>query len=188
MSLVRRLLIRSLNCPRYARDDVTEAEILDLAASIEEDGVLEALTAYRDGGDIIIDDGKTRVIAARHAGLKSVPVVLIDRNTGLPEGCEFNLVAECKRPGLSPTEEARSIKRLMDETKLTAAEAGRRLGLTAVRLKVLLALLSLPTDVQAHIESGRITPRTALRIAKVEDPKQRSRILQRTRDRRVKHQ
>jgi ParB family transcriptional regulator, chromosome partitioning protein len=132
------------------------AESLDeLAASIEQLGVLQPLVVRRveDGHELVA--GERRLRAARQAGLAEVPVVEVD--TDERGSLERALVENLHREDLNPIEEASAYRQLIDDGGLTQEALGERLGRNRVTVANALRLLDLPTPIQRLLVTRRLS-------------------------------
>ena len=128
----------------------------ELADSIRLHGVLQPLLVRRltDGYELIA--GERRWRAARLAGLLSVPaVVRTDANSD--EQLVLGLIENLHRTDLDPIEEARGLRRLIEEFGLTHEEVAQRLGKHRVSVTQSLRLLGGCAAVQSAVGSGAIS-------------------------------
>lgn len=136
------------------RKRLEESAIAELSASIAEKGVLQPILVrpVDDGYEIIA--GERRFRAAERAGLASVPVVvkeLDDRET-----LEVAIVENLQREDLTPVEEARAFKQLMDfglNQEAVADAVGKSRSAVANTLR----LLKLSDKALDALEEGTIT-------------------------------
>ena len=139
--------------PRASFDD--EA-LQELAESIAQYGLIQPITVRRlDSGYYQIIAGERRWRAARLAGLDEVPVRVIeadDRRTA-----ELALVENLQREDLSPLEEARGYKALMEEYGLTQEDAARAVGKSRPTVANALRLLNLSEAVLEMLDKGQLT-------------------------------
>jgi ParB family chromosome partitioning protein len=128
----------------------------ELAESIRLHGVLQPLLVRRlaDGYELIA--GERRWRAARLAGLRAVPAV-VRADAGSDEQLVLGLIENLQRTDLDPIEEARGLRRLIEEFGLTHEEVAQRLGKHRVSVTQALRLLSGCTAVQSAVGSGAIT-------------------------------
>src|SRR5437899_4924393 len=128
----------------------------ELAESIRLHGVLQPLLVRRhvDGYELIA--GERRWRAERFAGLVSVPAV-VRGEAGNDEQLVLGLIENLQRTDLDPIEEARGLRRLMDEFSLTHEEVARRLGKHRVSVTQSMRLLAGCAAVQSAVGSGVIT-------------------------------
>ena len=115
-----------LNQPRKRFDDEALA---DLAASIEEHGIIQPLTVRRlSTGYYQIIAGERRWRAAKLAGLNEIPAVIIEADDR--KVMELGLIENLQREDLNPIEEANGYKVLMSEYGLTQEEVAQRVYLS----------------------------------------------------------
>ena len=128
----------------------------ELAESIRLHGVLQPLLVRRlaDGYELIA--GERRWRAARLAGMRSVPAVVRD-DAGNDEQLVLGLIENLQRTDLDPIEEARGVRRLIEEFGLTHEEVAQRLGRHRVSVTQSLRLLAGCAAVQSAVGSGVIT-------------------------------
>ena len=99
--------------------------------------------------------GERRWLASQNAGLNEIPVVVIEADD--IKALEFGIVENVQRSDLNPVEEATGYKRLMDEFGYDQEKVGRFIGKSRAHIANCLRLLSLPKEVIALIEAGKIT-------------------------------
>src|SRR5881409_3221237 len=128
-----------------------EAEPLgELAESIRLHGVLQPILVRK------LIDGERRWRAARLAGLSQVPAV-VRGEAGNDEQLVLGLIENLQRTDLDPIEEARGLRRLIEEFGLTHEEVAQRLGKHRVSVTQTLRLLTACAAVQSAVASGVIT-------------------------------
>jgi ParB family transcriptional regulator, chromosome partitioning protein len=150
------------------RTEFDDAEMNELVASIEESGITTALTVRPDGGTRhVLVAGERRLIAARRAGLKEVPVLIREKDGALAAAIAENLI----RSDLNPVEEARALQRLSELEKIpTHKKLAVRVGKSARFVSERLRLLDLPEGCHAAIASGAVpveAERNLRNVAKV---------------------
>jgi len=127
---------------------VFEQEKLDeLSASIREHGILSPIMVRSiEGGYYQIIAGERRWRAARDAGITDVPVrvVVADDQKAL----ELAMVENLQREDLSPLEEARGYKALMEEFNMTQEQVAERVSKSRPSVANSLRLLSLPDELK----------------------------------------
>jgi ParB family chromosome partitioning protein len=128
----------------------------ELAESIRMHGVLQPLLVRRlnDGYELIA--GERRWRAARLAGLTAVPAV-VRSDAGNDEQLVLGLIENLQRTDLDPVEEARGLRRLIDEFGLTHEEVAHRLGKHRVSVTQALRLLGGCAAVQSAVSAGAIS-------------------------------
>jgi len=132
----------------------------ELADSIREHGVLSPLMVRSlDGGFYQIIAGERRWRAARAAGLTEVPVriVIADDKRAL----ELAMVENLQREDLSPIEEARGYRALMEEFGMTQEEVAQRVSKSRPSVANALRLLSLPSELTELVLRGDLSAGSA---------------------------
>mgnify|MGYP005793488429 CR=1 FL=1 len=142
--------------PRLNFDD---QGLEELANSIKQHGIIQPLVLRRVDDKYEIIAGERRYKAATIAGLTTVPAVIanIDDN----KSAEVAIVENVQRRDLSPIEEARSYKNLLDKGYLTQAELAKRMGLSQSAIANKLRLLNLDEEVQKALMNNQISERHA---------------------------
>ena len=103
-----------------------ERKLEELAASIEQHGVVQPIIVKPNGDRYTIIAGERRFRAARIAGLNEVPSII--REIDEQEVRELALIENLQRENLNAIEEAFAIRALMDEHDLTQDAVAKRLG------------------------------------------------------------
>ena len=142
-----------LNQPRKRFDDEALA---DLAASIEEHGIIQPLTVRRlSTGYYQIIAGERRWRAAKLAGRKEVPVVIIEADDR--KVMEIGLIENLQREDLNPVEEAEGYLSLLTDFGLTQEELAKRMGKSRPAIANALRLTALPPAVREMLAEGTIS-------------------------------
>jgi ParB family transcriptional regulator, chromosome partitioning protein len=128
----------------------------ELADSIRQHGVLQPLLVRQlpDGYELIA--GERRWRAARLAGVERVPAI-IRHEADSEDSLLLGLIENLQREDLDPIEEARGIKRLIDQFGLTHEEAATRLGKHRVAVTQALRLLNACPAVISATAASAIT-------------------------------
>lgn len=142
--------------PRLAFD---EQGIKELASSIKEHGIIQPLVLRKLGNKYEIIAGERRYKAATLAGLTTVPAVIsnIDDN----KSAEVALVENIQRRDLTPIEEAKSYKNLLDKGYLTQEQLAKKMGISQPAIANKLRLLNLDEEVQQALLENKISERHA---------------------------
>ena len=131
-----------------------EPEALEaLADSIREYGLIQPITVRAlDKGYYQIIAGERRWRAARMAGLREVPVRILEADDRLT--AEMALVENLQREDLNPLEEARGYRQLMQDYELTQEEVAKRVQKSRSAVANSLRLLGLSKAVLEMVEKG----------------------------------
>jgi ParB family transcriptional regulator, chromosome partitioning protein len=139
------------------RRDVHAQPLEELAASIRASGVIQPivvrpLPAGTPGeARYEIVAGERRWRAAKLAGLADIPVIV--RQLSDKEAVAVALIENIQREELTSAEEARALKRLIEEFSLTHHEVAQTIGRSRAAVSNLVRLLELPESVVALIDS-----------------------------------
>jgi len=139
----------------------------ELAESIRLHGVLQPLLVRKlaDGFELIA--GERRWRAARLAGLYQVPAV-VRSDADNDQQLVLGLIENLQRTDLDPIEEARGLRRLIEEFGLTHDEVAQRLGKNRVSVTQSLRLLTGCAAIQSAVSSGVITAGPARALVALE--------------------
>lgn len=159
-----------------ARRDFPDATLDELAESIKRHGVLQPLVVREHGkGKYELIAGERRFRAAKSAGLKEVPVVVIEADD--KKVAELGLIENLQREDLSPLDEAMAFRRMLDEYGYSQETLGDAVGKSRSYIANSLRLLTLaPSETEALVK-GDITPGHARAILSVKTPDGRSFLL-----------
>lgn len=155
--------------PNQPRRDFAEAELEELAQSIQENGLLQPLLVRsRPGGRYELVAGERRFRAISRLGWSEVPAVVrdIDDRTVLV----FALVENLQREALSPLEEAEGYRVLAENHSLTQVQIARAVGKDRSTVANALRLLSLPPSIRRLVEAGELSAGHARPLLTVKDP------------------
>lgn len=142
--------------PRQPRRTFDEVELQALADSIAEHGIVQPLAVRAlENGYYQIIAGERRWRAARLAGLKEVPVVVLDADDQTV--MELALIENLQRQDLNPMEEAEGYRSLIEDYGLTQEQAASRVGKSRPAVANALRLLALPDEVRAMVEGGTLS-------------------------------
>lgn len=153
------------------RKEFDAAALSELADSISQHGVLQPilLRPMLTGGYRIVA-GERRWRASRMAGLQEIPAVV--REMSDAEEMLFTLIENLQREDLTPLEEARGYRTLIESQSFTQEEVSQTVGKSRPAVTNALRLLNLPEDIQQMLEQGQISAghaRTLLSFQREED-------------------
>ncbi len=138
--------------PRQIMD---ETPLKELADSIRERGVIQPLLVRGLGtGRYEIIAGERRFRAASIAGLKEVPVRIVDADD--QAAAAMALIENMQREDLNPLEESRGLARLIEEFGFTHEQAAKSVGKSRSAISNLLRLSQLAKAVQAMLMAGEL--------------------------------
>jgi len=150
--------------PGQPRQDFDEEQLQALAESISIHGVMQPLAVREvSGGYYQIIAGERRWRAARLAGLKEIPVVIMEADDKTT--MELALIENLQRQDLNPVEEALGYRSLMEEYGLTQEETAARVGKSRPAVANALRLLTLCPQVLEMVRAGSLSAGHARAIA-----------------------
>ena len=157
--------------PGQPRQDFDEEELQSLADSIATHGVVQPLTVRQmSSGYYQIIAGERRWRAARIAGLKDIPAVIIEADD--KKTMELALIENLQRQDLNPIEEALGYQTLMQEYGLTQDETAKQVGKSRPAVANALRLLALCPDVLEQVRSGKLSAGHARAVLSLKTEKQ----------------
>ena len=163
-SIAISLIDPNKNQPRKKFD---EEALNELASSIKVHGVLQPiLVVERDGRYLIVAGGR-RWRASKLAGLKEVPCIVADFTNN--EIKEISIIENLQRKDLTPIEEAKAIKELIDEFGWTQDVVAERLGKSRPVISNTLRILTLQPEVIQMIEDGKLSAGHARSLVVIQD-------------------
>ncbi len=140
--------------PFQPRTNFEPGKLAELAASLQESGMVQPILVRRVGGRYQIIAGERRWRAAQQLGLAQVPVVL--REVSDEQLLELALVENIQREELTPIEEAQAYQRLHEEFHLTQEQLAQKVGKDRSTVANTMRLLRLPREVRELLAGGRL--------------------------------
>jgi ParB family chromosome partitioning protein len=142
--------------PFQPRTQFKEEAIRELAASIQELGVIQPITVRKIKDDTFqLVSGERRLRASKLLDLKTIPAYIRVAND--QEALEMALVENIQRQDLDPIEIALSYQRLIDDIQLTQEQMSQRVGKKRSTIANYLRLLKLDPLVQTGMRDGFIS-------------------------------
>ena len=138
--------------PFQPRSHFDPERLRELAASIQQQGVIQPIVVRRNAEGYELLAGERRLRAAQMAGYTTIPALVKSAND--QEALEVALLENLQREDLNPVEEARAYQRLQKEFDLTQDEVAQRVGRDRSSVTNMLRLLRLPPSIQADMEAG----------------------------------
>ncbi len=163
--------------PRQPRSQFNESELQELAGSIREHGIIQPLILTRGGtaDQYVLIAGERRLMAARLAGLQSVPALV--REAGELQRLELALIENVQRSDLNALEEAEAYRQLADDFSLSHEEIAQKVGKSRAAVTNTLRLLKLPVGVQKALLAGEISAGHARALLGLSTPQAQSAVL-----------
>lgn len=137
------------------RLEISQEAVEELAASIAERGLLQAVTVAPKNGRYEIVYGDRRYLAHKYLGMEKIKAIVRgydEKEIAIDRGVE-NL----QRVDLTVIEEARVYERLRDKGGLSEKEIAKKLGRSAGVVHRRLKLLRYPKNIQRALHAGKMS-------------------------------
>lgn len=146
-------LIPRKNQPRKYFDNEALSE---LANSISIHGVIQPIIV-RDlkNGSYEIIAGERRYRASKLAGLSEIPCIIVEADE--LQAAQVALIENIQREDLSPVEEAKAYKALIDSYGMSHDEVATKVGKSRSAVTNTLRLMELPETVLEQLSSGQLS-------------------------------
>lgn len=141
--------------PYQPRRLFDEEKLNELSISIQQHGIFTPLILKKSVHGYEIVAGERRFRAAKIAGLKEVPAIVVEFND--EQMMEIALLENIQRENLNAIEEAQAYRTMMDKLSLTQEQLSARLGKSRTHIANTLRLLSLPASLQTHVLEGSLS-------------------------------
>ena len=154
--------------PMQPRRSFVQAELEELASSIEENGLLQPIVvraAAADNYELIA--GERRLRAVGILGWDEVPSIV--REASDKTLLVLALVENLQREALNPLEEAQGYASLGEQFDMKQADIAAAVGKNRSTVANLLRLLKLPVSVRRLVEDGSLSAGHARALLAVED-------------------
>ena len=153
------------------RKNFDDEKLNELAESIREHGLIQPIVVSRstNGTTYRIIAGERRYRASRIAGLKEVPVKVLDVDEA--EIKKISLVENIQREDLNPVEESMAIKEIIEQFDIRQEDLARAIGKSRSYISNSIRLLNLPDAVLENLSDGKITTGHAKALLALKNPK-----------------
>lgn len=146
--------------PYQPRTEFNEDELVELAETIEQQGLIQPITVRKFNGRYQIVSGERRTRAARLAGWTTIDAyvheLLSDKKMA-----EWSLIENIQRVDLNAIEVAKSYEKLIENYGYTHDDLAKSVGKSRSAVTNALRLLKLPEQVQAWISEGKLSQSAA---------------------------
>lgn len=165
--------------PLQPRADFDPQALDELKHSIEQKGIIQAVTVRPAGGGMYeLISGERRVRACMEIGLPTIPAYIIEVHSNA-EMLELALVENLQREHLNPVEIAISYQRLMTDVGLTVEDVSKKVSKDRTTVTNFLRLLKLPPPIQQSLRKGELTAGHARALVTVPDERLQLKIFER---------
>lgn len=158
-----------------SRTKIEEFEIKELAESIKEVGLINAIQVKKVDNGYEIIAGERRYLACKMLNWVEINAVVFEEEESQYE--EIKLAENIARLDLNPIDLAKTVLKIKVKYNLNNEKIARSMGKTKRWLEQKLELLKLPQEIQDAIERRLIVERVGLKLAEVDEKPERDRLL-----------
>lgn len=161
--------------PDQPRQQFDADAVERLSKSITDKGQLAPIRVRwsDDSQKWVIIAGERRWRATRQAGLTTIDCHFHEGDLSHSEILEQQIIENCLREDLKSLEQARAFASLMELNGWNGKQVAEALRIQPATVTRTLALLKLPGDIQAQVETGDISSRAAYEISKLDSDQAR---------------
>jgi ParB/RepB/Spo0J family partition protein len=160
---------------RPIRQLASERGMEELRRSVKERGVLVPLVVVPRDEQYEVVAGLRRLLAARDAGIPTVPCVVMPADAGTESWAMW--VENRLREQVNALDEAVWLERVASAEALTGRELASRLGVSESWVSQRLSILVWPEDVRSAIASGWLSYAVGRELAAIQDERVRRQCL-----------
>ena len=135
--------------PFQPRKNFEREALSELSASIKDRGLLQPILVRKAKKGYELIAGERRLKASVLAGLKEVPVIVMDATDR--DSMETSLIENIQREDLNIIEEAEAYKLLADKYSLTQEQIAERVGKARATIANAMRLLDLPREIRSYL-------------------------------------
>ena len=162
--------------PYQPRKQFIKSALDELCESIKQYGVMQPINVRKMSINTYeLVAGERRLRAATMAGLKEIPVIVINVNDN--ESAVMALIENLQREDLSYMEEADSYNFLISQHGLTQEELAMKIGKSQSTVANKIRLLKLPPLVKKILSDNSLTERHARALLKLHDEQLQLKVL-----------
>lgn len=178
---IRKILIEDILVnPYQPRIEFNSKEIIELAESIQNFGVIQPIIVREKNNAYELVAGERRLRACKHLGMKEISAII--KNISELEIAEIALVENLQRKNLSFIEEARAYQQLIEKFSLTQQELAKKIGKGQSTIANKLRLLTLPNEICKQLKHQSISERHARALLKLEDEESQLSIIKKIKE------
>ena len=158
--------------PYQPRRDFKETELLELADSLKNNGLVQPPTVRKNtAGRYELISGERRLRAAQLAGWTKIRVTLVEADD--QTAAVMTTTENLQREDLNPIEEAVSYKTLQDRFNLTQQDVADKVGKGRATVANAVRLLELPEEVKTLLQTKLLSVGHAKVLLSVDSEKDR---------------
>ncbi|NLL06672.1 MAG: nucleoid occlusion protein [Clostridiaceae bacterium] len=162
--------------PYQPRKQFNKISLDELCESIKQYGVIQPINVRKLSSNMYeLVAGERRLRAATMAGLKEIPVIVIDINDN--DSAVMALIENLQREDLSYMEEAEGYNNLINDHGFTQEELATKIGKSQSTIANKIRLLKLPPLVKKILADNNLTERHARALLKLHDEQLQLKVL-----------
>lgn len=151
-------------------------KLKELSDSIAQCGIIQPLSVRKCDAGYELIAGERRLRAAKMAGLREVPCIILDVDTC--QSSVLALVENIHRQNLDFIEEAEGIYQMIQVYGLSRDEVAKRLGKSQSAISNKLRLLKIPGEILFIVRENGLTERHARALLRLEDDNDKIKVLE----------
>ncbi len=151
--------------PNQPRKVFDETELIGLAQSIKENGVLQPITVRTTSNGYELIAGERRLRASKLAGLSEIPSIITEKST--EESAVLAIIENIQRSDLSCFEQGASMVKLMEYYDMTQEQLARKLGIAQCTVANKIRILKLSGEVREKCTEYSFNERQARALLKL---------------------
>ncbi len=163
--------------PWQPRTILGDADLAELAASLQEHGLVQPIVVRRRGDRYQLIAGQRRLAAAKKLGWTNIPTRVLEVEDR--QMAEIAIVENLQRRDLDPLEKAASFKQYLSTWGCTQEELAKRLSIDRSHVANLIRLLELPEAVQSKLRAGKLSMGHARALLPLGDEEEQNRLADR---------
>lgn len=161
---------------RLHRVTIDDAALLELARSIEKDGLINPISVSVQGEAYQLEAGHRRLLAHQRLHRTHIEAKVYEPGDQV-NGEAIRFAENLQRENLSPMEEAAALERALREDQMSVQQIARLVHRSPAWVEQRIELLSLVDELAEHVHTRRLSIGAALELQQVEDQEHRAYLL-----------
>ncbi len=154
--------------PKQPRQEFDQVALEELAASINENGIVQPITVTKKDDHYEMVAGERRLRAVKLINLRTIPAYVI-KVDGDESFLQLALIENIQREDLNPIDLAEAYDELVEQFGLSHSEIADRVGKDRSTVANFLRILALPKEVKDSLRTGGISQGHARALLALKD-------------------
>ena len=154
--------------PKQPRQEFDQVALEELAASINENGIVQPITVTKKDDHYEMVAGERRLRAVKLINLRTIPAYVI-KVDGDENFLQLALIENIQREDLNPIDLAEAYNELVEQYGLSHSEIADRVGKDRSTVANFLRILALPKEVKDSLRTGGISQGHARALLALKD-------------------